>query len=154
MISFLLQVAFCAVFFTGAVALPQVNSVVMNPSSHSTDEMGLSFLDVEAYYDTGAASMIFSFPAGASFGGNANFAVTTASLTSGRMDIPLTTSYKASPICHLNFQNYDGQVRLQTTKDDVSISLRNSDGSSKSWTLITTSNRVAFFLTCHGVVAP
>ena len=150
MISFLLQVAFCAVFFTGAVALPLVNSVVMNPAMHAADQIGLSFLTVEAYYDN---DMVFSFPADASFGGKANFAVSTASLTSDQLDIPFTTSYKAYPLCHLNFQDYDGQVRVQTTKNYVSITLRKSDGSPKNWNTVDSSNRVTFDLTCHGVVA-
>ena len=148
-----LWLVFSAVFCTVAVHAIQVDTIVISPAAHGTQQFGISVLTAKF---VGMPSAPALYPVtSTSFAGNANFNADSATVTiSNQLKISFSDPYLHAPACQFSFRDYDGQVQMETTNNDVFLKLRTSSGCESGGESSWIGKILHFSLVCYGVHAP
>ena len=83
-----------------------------------------------------------------SYGGNANFRISSTVVSGRLLTIPFQSPYSKEPICSVTFENVAVFALLDTQRPSIVISLRDSGGGFKDWSTVSS----WIYVICHGVM--
>jgi hypothetical protein len=122
------------------------SAVVANPAAHADRPYRVSLC--YCHWSGQKGGFTHCWAAGHSYGGNANFQITSASASGGPLKMPFQSPYLKEPMCSVTFESIASFGLIDTSTGGIRIFLKAPDGSHRNWSAVTTWMQVI----CHGAM--